>query len=114
MTRSLNFYLKAMKVVLKLTHRELSLWLAFIMASAPERYRKGAYVYRTVYFAMKRLAVMLRGKVVEQRDKYRISIHNELGAAFIAHCDNTGDIDVEDDAMVTINKIIGIIDQQLN
>ena len=103
-----------MKVVLKLTHRELAIWLAFLVHSAPERYRKGSYLYRTLYFAMKRLAVILRGKAVEQRDKYRMSIHHELGAAFIAHCDNTGDLNVEDDAMVTINKIIGTIDQQLN
>lgn len=103
-----------MKVVLKLTHRELTIWLAFLVHSAPERYRKGAYVYRVLYFAMKRLAVILRGKAVEQRDTYRLSIPAEIGAAFVAHCDNTGDLEVDDKAMVTINKIIGIIDQQLN
>lgn len=100
-------------MVLKLSNRELAIWLAFLVHSAPERYRSGSYVYRVLYFAMKRLAVILRGKAVEQRDKYRLSIPDELGAAFVAHCDNTGDLEVEDKAMVTINKIIGIIDQQL-
>lgn len=101
-------------MVVKLTNRELTIWLAFIVLSAPERYRRGAYLYRTVYFAMKRLALILRSKSVEQKDKYRISIHQELGSAFIAHCDNTGDVEVEPEAMVTINRIIGMIDQQLN
>lgn len=101
-----------MKITIKLTRRELVIWTSFLLATWDESYLRGTPTDRMLHCCLSMLLHKLRLAEVLVKDKYTLKVDASFGLAFIAHCERTGEVDVADSDMATINRIIGAIDQK--
>ena len=99
------------KIKLKLTRMELSTWIGFIESTYPSVYYKSHHEGKLIESCLAELLYKLKTKEVLFVSKYSFSITIAQGLSFVIYAKKYLTL-IHSSDQITINKIIGIIDQK--